>query len=143
MQIKQVKNIWLEWNSTLVRKKPLPLPSKRWPSGTIIDLSAKCHQGRRNPCGGQGALPTFGRDISKTFFPNTMVLICLGNPQQSFIRIHKILIYVHTSFSSCNKKICGVMVRRPAFHTGIQGSVPLTDSVAFFLDFLAFFLIFF
>jgi hypothetical protein len=34
------------------------------------------------------------------------------------------------------------MVKRPAFHTDIRGSIPLAGSFAFFLVFLAFFLIF-
>ena len=41
-----------------------------------------------------------------------------------------------------NKKFRGLMVRRPAFHTVIRGSIPLAGSFVFFLFFSAFFLVF-
>ena len=45
-------------------------------------------------------------------------------------------------FPLSNKKFRGLMVRRPAFHTEIRGSIPLAGGFAFFLVFLAFFLVF-
>jgi hypothetical protein len=48
----------------------------------------------------------------------------------------------HTSSSLSNKKFRGLMVRRLAFHTEIQGSIPLAGSFAFFSSFSYFFLVF-
>ena len=47
------------------------------------------------------------------------------------------------NFSSIpNKSFCGLVVRRPAFHTEIRGSIPLAGSFVYFLVFFWFFLVF-
>ena len=46
--------------------------------------------------------------------------------------------WFHNSSPLSNKKFRGLMVRRPAFHTGIRGSIPLAGSL-FFSSFFCFF----
>ena len=49
--------------------------------------------------------------------------------------------WFHNPSSYSNKKFRGVMVRRPAFHTGIRCSIPLAGSFVF-SSFFCFFLVF-
>ena len=50
--------------------------------------------------------------------------------------------WFHTSSSLSNKKFRGLMVRRPALHSVLEGSIPLVGSFVFFSSFDAFFLVF-
>ena len=49
---------------------------------------------------------------------------------------------LHNSSSIPNKNFRGLVVRRPAFHTEIRGSIPLAGSFVYFLVFFWFFLVF-
>ena len=62
------------------------------------------------------------------------------NKRVQWVFFDNILTNWFYNFSSIpNKSFCGLVVRRPAFHTEIWGSIPLAGSFVFFLVFFRFF----
>ena len=62
------------------------------------------------------------------------------NKRVQWVSFDNILTNWFYNFSSIpNKSFCGLVVRRPAFHTEIRGSIPLAGSFVYFLVFFWFF----
>ena len=65
------------------------------------------------------------------------------NKRVQWVFFDNILTNLFHNFSSIpNKSFRGLVVRRPAFHTEIWGSIPLAGSFVYFLVFFWFFLVF-